>query len=310
MPWYVKTDLTSPLPNPNPNPTPLHADNAAKMFGLFQDTPWRGSIKLVQVTAGGLDLPPFNTQLLETMAELQVESWAAFTTRLVRPAPLRKLNAYRIHIEHVSTHTTHMHPLSQMPGAADLDPPAGGGLPLSAEGGHQRCFESLLVCTEGLRIARWPLHEFGRLVARTYHHWMPPEALAVADRPSSVVQPPEVAAAAAAKQQQEQRGEGSSRRRDRKGGGGARGRGGGDGGGAATQLTVVFQQRQGHKREIVNAAELMQRCNEWGYTTPQGRAFTACCIEVGAPCRRRRCCCCCCCWWLQRGLLAAAEASP
>ena len=57
------------------------------MFGLFQDTPWRGSIKLVQVTAGGLDLPPFNTQLLETMAGLRVESWAAFTTRLVRPAP-------------------------------------------------------------------------------------------------------------------------------------------------------------------------------------------------------------------------------
>jgi hypothetical protein len=68
---------------------PFHfrcADNSAKLFGFIEDTPWAASLKLVPMTAEGLALPGFNYALLQTMSPLQVETWADFSTRLVRRA--------------------------------------------------------------------------------------------------------------------------------------------------------------------------------------------------------------------------------
>ena len=68
---------------PLPSAHLLPADNAAKLFGFVEDTPWADSIKLVVVTADGLALPRFNYQLLQPMTPLRVETWADFSARLV-----------------------------------------------------------------------------------------------------------------------------------------------------------------------------------------------------------------------------------
>jgi len=62
----------------------LHADNAARLWGAVQDTPWGGAIKLVPVTAEGQALPRMVQQLLQPISPLRVESWADFSARLVR----------------------------------------------------------------------------------------------------------------------------------------------------------------------------------------------------------------------------------
>jgi hypothetical protein len=61
-----------------------HADNVAKVFGFSEATPWAPSLKFVPVTTEGLALPAYVSMLLQTLSPLRVESWADFSSRLVR----------------------------------------------------------------------------------------------------------------------------------------------------------------------------------------------------------------------------------
>jgi hypothetical protein len=160
-------------------------------------------------------------------------------------------------------------PLPQPPGGAAA---VQLGEPPSAEGDHQRCFQSMLVCTHGLDIQRWPLHEYGRHVVRAYHHLLPPEAAAAVNTQSSLIPPPQQPSPQAS-------------RKGRPGSSGASGSGrtssGGDSGsGAATTLNIVFQKRQGDTRQILNSEELLERCNSWQHRTAAGRRLQARCWEV------------------------------
>ncbi|KAL4446247.1 hypothetical protein ABPG77_003054 [Micractinium sp. CCAP 211/92] len=187
-------------------------DNSAKLWGFIEDTPWADGIKLVPVTAEGLALPGFNYQLLQAMTPLRVETWADFSSRLPQ---------------------------------AGLPPEQPGPLP-SAEGNHQRCFDSMLICTHGLNITRWPLHGFGRHLVQTYKHLLAPEARAAAETESAV----------------------------------RAGRPGSPTAGSLTMLSVVFQTRVGDTRQILNLEELLQRCNKWQHTTADGQRFGFKCWEA------------------------------
>ncbi|KAL4423825.1 hypothetical protein ABPG75_001126 [Micractinium tetrahymenae] len=188
-------------------------DNSAKLWGFIEDTPWASSIKLVPVTAEGLSLPGFNYQLLQSMTPLRVETWADFSARLPQGGP------------------------------APVQP----GSPSSAEGDHQRCFESMLICTHGLNITRWPLHGFGRHLVQTYKHLLAPDVQVAADTQSAVRAGAQGSAAAP---------------------------------GGLTTLNVVFQKRLGDTRQIMNLEELLQGCNEWRHTTAAGRRFGFKCWEA------------------------------
>jgi hypothetical protein len=167
------------------------------------------------------------------------------------------------------------------------------GLPLSAEGSHQRCFESMFVCTHGLNISRWPLHGFGQHVVRTYRHLLQPEVQGLVGTASSIV---------------EQRGDGgtsekSSSSSSSSGGGGDLSQGPpsqGSGPDAPTQFSVVFQRRPGDTRQLLNLGELLERCNAWRYRTAAGRQLAAKCWEVRALCT----------CWLVHAQLACDASGP
>lgn len=240
------------------------ADNSAKLWGFIEDTPWADGIKLVPVTAEGLALPGFNYQLLQAMTPLRVETWADFSSRLVgvprrRAALAAGSSAVQCKHAPASTHTCKGRFLnarrtidSALPAIPPcLQPQAGlppeqPGPPPSAEGNHQRCFDSMLICTHGLNITRWPLHGFGRHLVQTYKHLLAPEARAAAETESAV----------------------------------RAGRPGPPTAGSLTMLSVVFQKRVGDTRQILNLEELLQRCNKWQHTTADGRRFGFKCWEV------------------------------
>lgn len=55
-------------------------DNAAKLWGLMQETPWAGAhMKLVLVTAEGHAAPDMNYQVAQPLLALRVETWADFS---------------------------------------------------------------------------------------------------------------------------------------------------------------------------------------------------------------------------------------
>lgn len=261
-----------------PRPPPAAgADNSAKLWGFIQDTPWAGGIKLVPVTAEGLSLPGFNYQLLQSMTPLRVETWADFSARLVRGSPPAPVCAWLCcTLRHAAAdvgsppHPCQTDTSQEAPPASQVTitchaalpcpqpqggpPPVQPGPPPSAEGGHQRCFDSMLICTHGLNITRWPLHSFGRHLVEAYRHLLAPEAQAAAGTESAA----------------------------RAGGAGAPATSG------ITVLNVVFQKRLGDTRQILNLEELLQLCNRWRHTTAAGRRFGFKCWEVsGAPCVAR-----------------------
>lgn len=149
------------------------------------------------------------------------------------------------------------------------------------EGSHQRCFESMFVCTHGLNISRWPLHGFGRHVVQSYRHLLQPEVQELVGTASSVVQ---------------QRGDdgtadGSTSSRDSSitSSHGAPSKGSVSDG--PTQLRVVFQRRVGDTRQLLNIGELLGRCNAWRHRTTNGRQLTAQCSEVRCLRTSRLCSC-------------------
>ena len=134
-------------------------------------------------------------------------------------------------------------------------------LPASYEGGEQRCFQQLFVCgnrTLGQPYTQWA---FGQhVVAHLQRQGLVPPT------------PPRCGAAC--------------------GGGGS----GGESGGQQGLLRVRFHKRIGHWRQLLNAAELLERCNAWQYHPEvRGTSFRGACDEVrllrGAAVGRRAVCC-------------------
>lgn len=126
---------------------------------------------------------------------------------------------------------------------------SGGLPPPSAEGNEQRCFQHLLVCGRTTR-GKEPteLYQFGQAVAQqTQHHH---QQLA-ADAPVQV-------------------GSGDSSS---------------DSSGSSGRLRVVFVQRGSVGRQLLNVAELVQRCNSWHYRLPNTSAGSA---GISADCRQVR----------------------
>lgn len=134
-------------------------------------------------------------------------------------------------------------------------PPVAPGPPPSVEGDHQRCFESMLICTHGLNITRWPLHGFGRHVVQTYKHLLAPEVQAASGTESVVRAGVHQASTV-------------------------------DG---IIVLNVIFQKRLGDTRQILNLQELLQRCNEYRHTTAVGKRFGFKCWEVSGQGSRQAC---------------------
>ena len=168
-----------------------------------------------------------------------------------------------------------------------------GGPPLrpSFEGGDQRCFRRMYVCTRGMDAGDGlPVHQFGQHMVRYYRPYLPPLPPAPARGMAAAAEAePEVdgqrgrpmggggggaqqtkqQAQQQTKQQQQQRGEGEAAAAPPPG-----------------VIRIVFQHRgPGHPgRQILNLPELLERCNAWRYRGPKGRRLHAECVVVSAPC--------------------------
>lgn len=169
------------------------------------------------------------------------------------------------------------HTAVQPPGGEAVVQP---GPPPSSEGSHQRCFESMLICTHGLNTTRWPLHAYGRHIVRAYKHLLPPEAAAVAASASAAVQQGSAGGGASGGSSSSNAGDGRGSSADGAGESGGAASSSSSSGGAATVLNVVFQRRPGETRQMLNLEELLERCNAWTHSTAAGRRFAASCRAV------------------------------
>lgn len=155
--------------------------------------------------------------------------------------------------------------------------------PLSAEGGPQRCFRSMYVCTAGgeIDVSNWPTHGFGLALVDAYRDQL--AAWRQQQRDAQQAQQGQHAgdAAAGGAVQAKSVAAGTA--------GGSRGSlRAGTGGGAASNsasqgtervLRVLFQRRDSD-RLLLNSQELVERCNRWRYTARSGERLRASCAEV------------------------------
>ena len=192
-----------------------HRDNAAKLYGALRQTPWASRAKLVVVTAEGLALPPWTLSVLQPLFRLGLETWADFSSRLparrVRGDVARGTARWACYaccgVQHPCFSPQAPPSRTQLgggyvPAAHSAQPAAAALPPPSAEGGPQRCFRRLYVCTEGrhINIPGWPIHALGQHLVRHYQ----PELAAVLTANSSFAnaeQPDGAAVAAAARPQ-------------------------------------------------------------------------------------------------------------
>ena len=278
---------------PSPHP-PRAADNAAKLYGVLQATPWAPHIKLVLVTAEGHAAPPMNYDVAQPMTPLRVETWADFSARLpsrqvggiwgaagahrrgARRAAvgLRPGHCWSCREPLPAPHASLPRPV-QAPGGSGFAPadlavqPSGAGVPpLSYEGGPQRCFRRLFVCNRGINITTWPLHGLGQRLVRHYSGQLAAEAAGAAG-----AVPEEAAAkgspANEAAQEEVATASGALHSASPAAGSGEEG-----------VLRVVFHKRSSPDRQLLNAAELVQRCNGWRHRTAAGQRLRARCWEV------------------------------
>lgn len=196
----------------------------------------------------GLSPPRFAAQVMEAVTpHMAVEAWGEFSSRL--PSQQALGGGY-------------------LP--APFAPEQPGGPRASYEGTPQRCFRHMYVCTNGVNSTdSWPLHAFGRHLVRHHLDSLPAEA-----QPLVRTQPPV-----------------ALQRRLRLA---AQASAGGDGKGSEYSssgsssssssepavLNILFH-RRGVDRLLLNAAELLERCNAWSYTTAAGVTVRARCSEVG-----------------------------
>ena len=120
----------------------------------------------------------------------------------------------------------------------------------------------MFVCTDNINTTQsWPLHAFGQRLVQHHLSRLPPEA-----QPLVAAQPPQAL----------QR----RLRLEAEGGEGGSDSSGGDSSGEPAVLNILFHKR-GLDRLLLNAPELLERCNAWNYTTAAGQAVRARCREVG-----------------------------
>ncbi|KAL4436863.1 hypothetical protein ABPG75_004002 [Micractinium tetrahymenae] len=216
----------------------MFRDNAAKLWGVLRRTPWARHLKLALVTAEELALPGFSLDIFQPMLQLRVESWADFSARL---------------------------PSRQLPDGSHVPlgwPESGGSaasrLPLSWEGGAQRCFEQLFVCHRGLNITSWPLHGLGQHLVQRHRQQgqgLPPQSPRSSGSSGS---------------------SGSSNRDSSTGGSSSSSQGSG----SERVLRVVFLKRSSPDRQLLDTAELLERCSGWRGSTAAGQRLLVRCSEV------------------------------
>jgi hypothetical protein len=223
----------------------VYRDNAAKILGGLQGSPgWSAAAKLVVMTAEGLAMPRWNLDILQPLSQLRVETWADFSARL--PAA-EVVNGNGSSSFVPAGHT-----------ADSEDVPA-----LSVEGGPQRCFRHMFVCTEGLNTSSWPLHGLGQHLAQRYGQQLsqswgggtaPPRDGSTSRLKLQPLQQQHVAA----QQKQE---------------------------GARTRvLRILFHKRSSTNRQLLNVEELLRECNAWRHSSKgTGMQLRASCAEVELP---------------------------
>ncbi len=191
--------------------------------------------------------------------------------------------------------------LLQAPGGSGYQPAAwavpsaiaDSGLPLSFEGGPQRCFRSLFVCHDGVNISShgWPLHLMGQRLVEHYSGQV--AELEESAAGGAARQTAAAAAAAAAGQAEPQAPSPAARLAAAQAAMQAAEAaalaatpdspplpGNSSSGSAEVLLRVVFHRRSSPDRQLVNAAELIQACNGWRHTAPDGRRLRAVCWEA------------------------------
>ena len=122
----------------------------------------------------------------------------------------------------------------------------------------------MFVCLHGINTRTWQLHAYGQSLVRYYGgsamvaiqtEQHPPGQQFQAPPPVSII-----------RQLGLQRGRGKKEQQT--------------GAGKEQVLHIAFQKRDGTVRQLLNAAELIERCNAWRYTTQAGAQLRALCWEV------------------------------
>lgn len=152
-----------------------------------------------------------------------------------------------------------------------------GAPPPSYEGSEQCCFSAMYACLDDVDADKFQLHAYGRHLVH-YHqrqHRQQVDAAraamlqqaGLADLPRP---PPESVLRRLGRQAATSADAGA---------------------GHEVQLRVVFQKRGGSERQLVNAEELVERCNSWAYTAPSGVRVRALCWQVRGSARSIHLCC-------------------
>lgn len=280
---------------------------------LRDQTPWAKQAQLVLVTAEGQAAPSMDYDILQPLLNQRVQTWADFSARLpavpvrawvehaewcllpaVLPALWSPLRVNWIACPRAcptcracppSPHSPHPYCCWQAPGGSGYlpveHPSAGRTLPpLSFEGGPQRCFRQLFVCERGINITRWPLHKLGLRLVKHYQQRNSERLAAAVEEQQAALQQQQQAqgglpkipwaaqaaadAAAAAVSDRSRSG-----KRGKRGSKGER------------ELRIVFHKRSNSdQRQLLNAAELIERCNAWRHTTAEGVRLQARCWET------------------------------
>ena len=228
-------------------PAPLPADNAARFYSALKETPYEEHVKIILMTGEGLNISKMNMDLWQPISPLRVESMADMSVRL----------------------TDEQYAAGVLPGSGS------GPLPPSFEGTEQRCFKNMFVCAHDIATKKWQLHAYGQHLVRHYQGGELVRSMPEQQPPGEGTLPP-------LPPESVLRQLGKRRKGGRKGGGGGEDASSSSGSGAdgEVQLRIVFQKREGNDRQLLNAGELVERCNAWRYTAPSGARVRALCWEV------------------------------
>jgi Sec-independent protein translocase protein TatA len=268
-------------------------DNAAKLHGALRGLPWaHRHAKLVVVTAEGLDVEAWNHEVLQPLTQLQLETWADFSSRL--PATAAGDGSGYVPRGWQQ----------QQQGAAEAVAEARiveGSLqaeeilPMSAEGGSQRCFRTMFVCPAGLSRSVWPLHDLGLRLVKHYSSKLPQagetstagwqrqwrrqaedrqlqqQQQQQQEQQQQQGQPPQQQEQQR-EEEQEQRGAGMDRQAGIVASGASPA--------GKRVLRVLFQRRSSPDRQLINVKELLEQCNRWQFETTSGEQLAASCAEA------------------------------
>ena len=250
-------------------------DNAARLYTALKNEPWTAHAKVVLATGDGLAAPSHAYDIFQPLTPLKVETWADFSSRLPsQRAP--GVDAGFIPAPHEQQQPVQEQQQQQQEGAASskqVPPP-----PLSAEGGPQRCFRQLFVCMNDVQLAEgnFLVHEYGQRMVEFHRHRLAPAQQQKEKQPEQQQQQQQLAP---------QPPEALQRRLALQASGGGKGEGGSGGKEEEHELRILFHRRgdDGLNRQLLNALELLQRCNSWRHTTPSGARLRARCWEVRPP---------------------------